>query len=163
MDTKDTRQTYKQHKERQQRLKLSSSYDVEIEKNANEIQDLYEQLSRIQAEINAKNEIHQQLQDEKYREMMRQYNSKELIEEIVEFSKKTTCSRDYINDIKDTCSTGVNETTVDLDTIEKLVSMDENISKEIPHTNFIGDLLSNCGVGFKFPSENKKEDDVNGT
>lgn len=163
MDTKETRQTHNQYKKRQKRLDISHSYDIKIENNANEIHDLNEQLCRIQAEINAKNEIHQQLQDEKYRELLRQYNSKDLIEEIVEFSEKTTCSRKFIKDIKDTCSTGVNETTVDLNTIEKLVSMDENISKEIPHTNIIGDLLSSFGGSVKFPSEKNEEDDVNGT
>ena len=62
-----------------------------------------------------------------------------------------------------TCSDGVNETTADLDMIEKLVSVEENIAKEIPHANLIGDLLSNLGGGVKFPSEKNEEDDVNGT
>lgn len=163
MDAKDIRQTHKQYKERQQRLDISHSYDIKIANTANELHDLYEQLSRIQAEINAKNEVHKQLKDEKYREMMRQYNHEKVIKDIVNFGEKTTCSRDFIKHIKDTCSDGVNETTADLDMIEKLVSVEENIAKEIPHANLIGDLLSNLGGGVKFPSEKNEEDDVNGT
>ena len=163
MDSKDIRQTHKQYKERQQRINISHSYDTKIANTANEIHDLNEQLNRIQAEINAKNEVHQQLKNEKYREMMRQYNHEKVIKDIVHLGEKTTCSREFIKDIKDICSDGVNETTTDLDTIEKLVSVEENIAKEIPHANLIGDLLSNLGGGIKFPSEKNEEDDVNGT
>lgn len=166
MDTKDTRQTYKQYKERQQRLKLNSSYNTKIETAANKIQDLYEQLSRIQAEIDATNEIHQQLKDEKYREMLRQYNRKDVIKDVINFGEKTTSSRDDVTHIKNACSNGVNKSTVNLETIEKIISVDEDIANEIPHTNFIGDLLDNLGKGTKFPSEKNKEneeDDVNGT
>ena len=89
MDSKDIRQTHKQYKERQQRINISHSYDTKIANTANEIHDLNEQLNRIQAEINAKNEVHQQLKKEKNREMMRQYNHEKVIKDIVHLGEKT--------------------------------------------------------------------------
>ena len=44
MDTKDTRQTYKQYKERQKRIAIKKSYDDKLEQSSNKIEDLYLQL-----------------------------------------------------------------------------------------------------------------------
>ena len=88
-----------------------------------------------------------------HREMLRQYNKDNTIEETIELAEKTTCSRDSIREIQNACSTGINVSTVDLDTIDKLI-------------DFISDLLIRRGGHTKFPSEKNdvnEEDDANGT
>ena len=88
------------------------------------------------------------------------------IEETIELAEKTTCSRDSIREIQNACSTGINVSTVDLDTIDKLIDIEQDICNEIPHTNFISDLLIRRGGHTKFPSEKNdvnEEDDANGT
>lgn len=163
MDTNDTRQTYKQFRERKQRIDISQAFDNKIEKNSNEIQDIDEEIERLNTLRNEKLKIKQQLHTEKHQEMLKQYNQDELIKEIIKLGEKTTCSRDFLSDIKNACSTGVNITTVNLNTIEKLVSIDEDIYNQIPHTNIIGDMLNNFGKKIDFPGEKEEEDDANGT
>ena len=57
MDTKDTRQTYKQYKERQKRIAIKKSYDDKLEQSSNKIEDLYVQLEQIKAALNNQLEI----------------------------------------------------------------------------------------------------------
>ena len=157
MDTKDTRQTYKQYKERQKRIAIKKSYDDKLEQSSNKIEDLYVQLEQIKAALNNQIET---------RQMLRQYNKDNTIEETIELAEKTTCSRDSIREIQNACSTGINVSTVDLDTIDKLIDIEQDICNEIPHTNFISDLLIRRGGHTKFPSEKNdvnEEDDANGT
>ena len=160
MDTKDTRQTYKQYKERQKRIAIKKSYDDKLEQSSNKIEDLYVQLEQIKAALNNQIETRQQIRNEMHREMLRQYNKDNTIEETIELAEKTTCSRDSIREIQNACSTGINVSTVDLDTIDKLIDIEQDICNEIPHTNFISDLLIRRGGHTKFPSE---KNDVNGT
>ena len=166
MDTKDTRQTYKQYKERQKRIAIKKSYDDKLEQSSNKIEDLYVQLEQIKAALNNQIETRQQIRNEMHREMLRQYNKDNTIEETIELAEKTTCSRDSIGEIQNACSTGINVSTVDLDTIDKLIDIEQDICNEIPHTNFISDLLIRRGGHTKFPSEKNdvnEEDDANGT
>ena len=123
MDTKDTRQTYKQYKERQKRIAIKKSYDDKLEQSSNKIEDLYVQLEQIKAALNNQIETRQQIRNEMHREMLRQYNKDNTIEETIELAEKTTCSRDSIREIQNACSTGINVSTVDLDTIDKLIDI----------------------------------------
>lgn len=90
MDTKDTRQTYKQYKERQKRIAIKKSYDDKLEQSSNKIEDLYVQLEQIKAALNNQIETRQQIRNEMHREMLRQYNKDNTIEETIELAEKTT-------------------------------------------------------------------------
>ena len=88
MDTKDTRQTYKQYKERQKRIAIKKSYDDKLEQSSNKIEDLYVQLEQIKAALNNQIETRQQIRNEMHREMLRQYNKDNTIEETIELAEK---------------------------------------------------------------------------
>ena len=163
MATNDIKQTHKQYNERKQRIKTSQEYNDRIEKNVNEIYDIDKEIKRLTSLKEKKLITHQKLKDEKYHKMLSLYNHSELITEIIEFTKNTTYSRTIINDVEKASKNGINVDTINSDTLEQIISMDNKILKEIPHTNIIGDLLNNFGETIKLPGENNEEDDKNGT
>lgn len=162
MDSNDTKQTHKQYVAREKRIKVCREYDDKIETVSNEIQNIDNQMEKLRIEREKKVKSQQQIKEQKYQKMLPMYNQPGVMDEIIQFGKRTTCSRVILEDVRKSCENGVNVDSVDLDMIDNLNLVDNEILKNIPHTNIIGDLLDKVGGSIKFLGEEDGEDEKDG-
>lgn len=151
MAAKDITQTHKEFKERDKRLKIKQSYVDQENAKLNEIKDIEDEIKKLKSIKKEKRKEYNDISTKKIKELSKIYNSKDLLNKIVELASHTTCSRSNIEDIKKMGELGINIDNVNLDILEKITLAEEIINDEIKHTNYIGDILDEFGSVIKLP------------
>lgn len=153
MSTKDISQTHKEYVERKHRIKKSNEFDAKLEKKANEIHDIDEQIEHLYKMKAEKENERNGIKSEKFKTLLVEYNNPGLLKDIFSKVRHTTYSRSLIGDIESRCEEGVNVDDADFELIENIVLADQAIIEQISHTNIISDILNNLGDSIEIPGE----------
>jgi len=151
MAANDITQTHKEFKERNKRLKIKQSYIDQENIKLNEIQDIDNEIKRLESIKKQKRKEYNDISSKKLKELSKIYNNKTLLKRIKELALETTYSHSNIEDIEKFGDLGINSDDVNWDIIEKITLAEESINDEIKHTNCIGDILDEFGSVVKLP------------